>query len=64
MIDTHVNADHVKSSCILRDATEAKSTFGDNSVVQCANILLCEGDELEFVRFKLKAISTPGHADA
>ena len=64
VIDTHVHADHVTSSCMLRDATGAKSAFGENSAVQCADILLCDGDELEFGRFKLKAISTPGHTDA
>ena len=30
VIDTHVHADHVTSSCMLRDATGANSTFGKN----------------------------------
>jgi sulfur dioxygenase len=64
VIDTHVHADHVTSSGMLRDATGAKSAFGENSAVQCEDILLCDGDELEFGRFKLIAISTPGHTDA
>ena len=64
MIDTHVHADHVTSSCIQRDATGAKSVLGENSAVHCSDILLCDGDELEFGRFKLIAISTPGHTDA
>ena len=63
-VETHAHADHVTSSCMLRDATGAKNTFGENSAVQCANILLCDEDELEFGRFKLKAISTPGQTDA
>tara|TARA_B100001996_G_scaffold379341_1_gene364941 strand:+ start:167 stop:1213 length:1047 start_codon:yes stop_codon:yes gene_type:complete len=63
-IDTHVHADHVTSSRMLRDATGAKSTFGEKSSVWGADILLSDGDELEFGRFKLKAISTPGHTDA
>ena len=48
VLDTHVHADHVTSSCMLRDATGAKSAFGENSAVQCANILICDGDELDF----------------
>ena len=64
VIDTHVHADHETSSCMLRDATGAKSAFGENSAVPCADILLCDGDKLEFSRFKLIAISTPGHTDA
>ena len=48
VINTHAHADHVKFSCMLRDATGAKSAFGENSAVQCADILICDGDELEF----------------
>ena len=49
---------------MLRDATGVKSAFGENSSVQCSHILLCDGDELEFGLFKLKAISTPRHTVA
>ena len=48
VIDTHVHADHVTSSCMLRDVTGAKSVFEENSAVQCADILICDGDELGF----------------
>ena len=48
VIDTHVHADHVTSSCMLHDATGAKSAFGETSAVQCADILICDGDELGF----------------
>ena len=48
VIYTHVHANHVTSSCMLRNATGEKSAFGENSAVQCADILLCDGDELEF----------------
>lgn len=64
VIDTHVHADHVTSSCMLREATGAKSVFGEPAGVQCADILLKDGEELEFGRFKLEAIATPGHTDA
>jgi len=33
VIDTHVHADQVTSSCMLRDATGAKSAFGETSAV-------------------------------
>ena len=64
ILDTHIHADHVTSSGMLRDATGAKITFDENSGVTCADILLRESDELEFGRFKLRAISTPGHTNA
>ena len=33
VINTHAHADHVKFSCMLRDATGAKSAFGENSAI-------------------------------
>ena len=64
VIDTHVHADHVTSAGMLRQATGAKSALGENAKVECADILLKDDDELEFGRFGLRAISTPGHTDA
>jgi sulfur dioxygenase len=64
VIDTHVHADHVTSSCMLREATGAKSVFGEPAGIECADIFLEDGDELEFGHFSLKAIVTPGHTDA
>jgi len=61
VIDTHVHADHVTSSRMLREATGAKSVFGESAGIECADILLEDGDELEFGHFSLKAIATPGH---
>ncbi len=49
---------------MLREATGAKSVFGEPAGIECADILLEDGDELEFGNFSLKAIATPGHTDA
>ncbi len=46
---------------MLREATGAKSVFGEPAGIECADILLEDGDELEFGNFSLKAIATPGH---
>ena len=51
VIDTHVHADHVTSSSMLREATGAKSFFGEPAGIECADILLEDGDELEFGNF-------------
>ena len=64
VIDTHVHADHVTSSGMLREATGAKCVFGEPAGIECADILLQDGDELEFGHFSLKTIATPGHTDA
>ena len=44
---------------MLREATGAKSVFGEPAGIECADILLEDGDELEFGHFSLKAIATP-----
>ncbi len=44
---------------MLREATGAKSVFGEPAGIECADILLEDGDELEFGNFSLKAIVTP-----
>jgi glyoxylase-like metal-dependent hydrolase (beta-lactamase superfamily II) len=55
---------NVTPSYMLRDTTGAKNAFDKNFAVQCADILLCDGDEFQFARFKLKAISTQGKTNA
>tara|TARA_B100000700_G_scaffold303066_1_gene374161 strand:- start:2784 stop:3515 length:732 start_codon:yes stop_codon:yes gene_type:complete len=64
IIDTHVHADHVTASGDLKNATGAKIVIGKISGIECADILIKDGDELNFGRFRLKAISTPGHTDS
>ena len=63
IIDTHVHADHITASCFLREATGARIVVGKISGVECADILIKDGQELDFGRFNIKAISTPGHTD-
>jgi len=64
VIDTHVHADHVTSSGMFREVTGAKCVFGNPAGIECADILLQDGDDLEFGHFNLKTIATPGHTDA
>ena len=64
VIDTHVHADHVTSSGMLSKVTGAKRVLGEMSEVECADILIKDSDKLNFGRFTLTAISTPGHTDS
>mgnify|MGYP001300856492 CR=1 FL=1 len=63
IVDTHVHADHVTSSCFFKEATGAKIVFGKITEVKCADILIKDGEELEFGSFSIRAISTPGHTE-
>jgi sulfur dioxygenase len=62
ILETHVHADHITSAKSLRKMTDAKICLGADSGVN-PDILLNDGQEVEFGSFKLKAILTPGHTD-
>lgn len=63
IIDTHVHADHVTSAGRIREKTNAKSIAGKDSQVECIDIPLEDGGEVQFGEFTIKAISTPGHTN-
>mgnify|MGYP002525045647 CR=1 FL=1 len=64
IIETHVHADHITSSCPLKQKfTNAKIVIGESNPVACADILIKEGESLKFGGYSIKAMSTPGHTD-
>jgi sulfur dioxygenase len=64
IIETHVHADHITSSCPLKDRfSQAKIVLGNANPVTCADILIKDGESLEFGKYQIKALSTPGHTD-
>ncbi len=64
IIETHVHADHITSSCPLKQKfTNAKIVLGESNPVACADILIKDGETLKFGDYSLKAMSTPGHTD-
>ena len=64
IIETHVHADHITSSCPLKQKfTNAKIVLGESNSIACADILIKDGENLTFGDYGLKAMSTPGHTD-
>lgn len=64
IIETHVHADHITSSCPLKQKFKnAKIVLGKANSIACADILINDGDVLEFGSYSIKALSTPGHTD-
>ena len=63
-LDTHVHADHITSLGMLREALGLCTAVGEPSGVPCADILLKDGETLQFGKHNLTALSTPGHTDA
>lgn len=63
LLETHVHADHITAADDIRAKTGAPVVYGAGAAVECADILLEDGQELTFGNFKVKALSTPGHTN-
>lgn len=60
-LDTHVHADHVTASGLLRAATGARSVISERAGAACADLQVKQGDVLRFGRHTLEVRETPGH---
>jgi Zn-dependent hydrolases, including glyoxylases len=64
IIETHVHADHITSSCPLKQKfVNAQIVLGETNLVACADVLIKDGDKLQFGQYNITAMSTPGHTD-
>lgn len=63
ILETHVHADHVTGSGILRNRTGAQIALGAANDSGCADISLKEGDQIRFGSHIITSISTPGHTN-
>ena len=64
IIETHVHADHITSSCPLKQKfVNAQIVLGEINSVACADVLINDGDNLQFGQYDVTAMSTPGHTD-
>lgn len=64
VLDTHIHADHVTAAGEIRHRTKAQTAVSKGSEVNCADILLLDGEELSLGAKKIKVISTPGHTNS
>lgn len=63
VLETHVHADHVTGAGELRDRLGAKSVVSRNGGAECADVLVDDGDTIQFGRHQLEVRATPGHTD-
>jgi glyoxylase-like metal-dependent hydrolase (beta-lactamase superfamily II) len=64
VLDTHVHADHITGASEIRKRTGARSALGAGAGVDCADIPLNDGQELQLGSLTIKALATPGHTDS
>ncbi|MDH5229531.1 MAG: MBL fold metallo-hydrolase [Gammaproteobacteria bacterium] len=62
-LETHVHADHVTASGLLRQAFGAQVGVHESSRSACADILVQDGDKFVLGDQVIEAIHTPGHTD-
>jgi len=63
VLDTHVHADHVTGSGLLREHFGAKSVVSERAGVVCADLQVKQGDRIRFGRHELEVRETPGHTN-
>ena len=62
-LETHVHADHVTASGLLRDEFSATVILHKNSESRCADLLANDGDQLQLGTQSIEMIHTPGHTN-
>ncbi len=62
-LETHVHADHITASGLLRKEFGSDVMVHESSGLQCADKLLSDGDTLSLGGQTIHVIYTPGHTD-
>lgn len=63
-LDTHVHADHITGSGVLRDRLGAKTVVSTDAKVTCADINAEDGLRIGFGAHELEVRLTPGHTSS
>jgi sulfur dioxygenase len=64
ILDTHIHADHVTSSCAIKEATGAIIAHNIYTSVKNADFPLSDGETIFAGSIQVKAIHTPGHTNS
>ena len=63
-LETHVHADHITGSGVLRNQLNSIVMVHENSPAKRADVLFRDGDLLPLGNSKIKVVYTPGHTDS
>jgi glyoxylase-like metal-dependent hydrolase (beta-lactamase superfamily II) len=63
-LETHIHADHVTGSGILRNAMSSIVLVHENCRSKCPDILLKDGDRIPLGNSRIEVMHTPGHTDS
>lgn len=62
-LETHVHADHIAGSGMLRQRTGSRSIMSDDAGADCADVMAYDGQVFELGAIRIEARKTPGHTD-
>ncbi len=62
-LETHIHADHVTSTGLLRERTGCQGIVPERAQAACADRRLQDGETLHVGAVPIRAIATPGHTD-
>lgn len=62
-LETHIHADHITGSGLLRKEFNCQLAMHENSEAECADILLSDGDTLSLGDETIDIVYTPGHTN-
>jgi glyoxylase-like metal-dependent hydrolase (beta-lactamase superfamily II) len=63
-LETHIHADHVTGSGILRNAMNSIVLVHENCRSKCPDVLLKDGDRISLGNSRIEVMHTPGHTDS
>ncbi|MBX9809611.1 MBL fold metallo-hydrolase [Candidatus Gracilibacteria bacterium] len=63
ILDTHIHADHITGSGILRQKTSAKIAMGNGASIAKPDILLNDNETLSIGDIIIQSLETPGHTN-
>ncbi len=62
-LETHIHADHITSSGMLREQFGCHVGVHEHAQVSCADVWLKQDDQIRFGEHQLTVLYTPGHTD-
>lgn len=63
-LETHIHADHITGSGILRSAMNSIVLVHENCRSKCPDVLLKDGDRIPLGNSRIEVMHTPGHTDS
>ena len=63
VFDTHIHADHITGSGVLRERTWAKIIMGTGAAIAQPDILLADNEVIRVGSIDVRSFATPGHTD-